>query len=151
MWSSLQSTIHMEPRSMEYNGEEINPARPTKWLNIHCRRYFIWIKNVCLSPKFKRVSLNETPEFAFWDPNICVDFDLRYSKKIKIINKLKKKYFITKILIFTKLPNPIHKTRILKQVLITIPWLKFWALGLSTVANKHFIFYACTKWLPWIL
>ena len=28
-----------------------------------------------LSPKFKRVSLNETPEFPFWGLNICVDFD----------------------------------------------------------------------------
>ena len=27
------------------------------------------------SPKFKRVSLNETPEFPFWGLNICVDFD----------------------------------------------------------------------------
>ena len=34
-----------------------------------------------LSPKFKRVLLNETPKFPFWGLNICVDFDLRGSKK----------------------------------------------------------------------
>ena len=33
------------------------------------------------SPKFKRVSLNETPELPFWGLNICVDFDLRNSGK----------------------------------------------------------------------
>ena len=31
---------------------------------------------VAQSPKFKRVSLMETPEFPFWCLNICVDFDL---------------------------------------------------------------------------
>jgi len=36
---------------------------------------------VSLSPKFIRVSLNKTPEFSFWGLNICVDFDLRDSKK----------------------------------------------------------------------
>ena len=30
-----------------------------------------------LSPKFKRVLFNETPEIPFWSLNICVDFDLR--------------------------------------------------------------------------
>ena len=45
------------------------------------------------------------------------------------INKLKKTYFITKILIFTKLSNPIRETRVLKLVFITIPCLKFWALS----------------------
>ena len=44
------------------------------------------------SPKFKRVSLNETPEFPFWGLKICVDFDLRDSKKWNI-NKLKKIIF----------------------------------------------------------
>ena len=42
------------------------------------------------STKFKRVSLNETPEFPFWCLKICVDFDLRDSKKMENINKLKK-------------------------------------------------------------
>ena len=37
------------------------------------------------SPKFKRVSLNETPEFPFWGLNICVDFDLKDSKKWRIL------------------------------------------------------------------
>ena len=36
------------------------------------------------------------------------------------INKLKKKYLITKILIFLKLPNPIRETRGFKLVFITI-------------------------------
>ena len=45
------------------------------------------------SPKFKRVSLNETPEFPFWGLKICVDFDLRDLKKIENINKLKKIIF----------------------------------------------------------
>ena len=36
------------------------------------------------SPKFKRVSLNETPEFPFWGLKICVDFDLRDWKKMRI-------------------------------------------------------------------
>ena len=47
-----------------------------KWnLTIFCSLHNIQ------SPKFKRVLLNETPEFPFWDLNICVDFDLRDSKK----------------------------------------------------------------------
>ena len=33
------------------------------------------------SPKFKRVSLNETPEFPFWGLGNCVNFDLRNFKK----------------------------------------------------------------------
>ena len=36
---------------------------------------------VVQSPKFKRVLLDETPKFPFWGLNICVDFDLRGSKK----------------------------------------------------------------------
>ena len=36
-----------------------------------------------MSPKFKRVSLNETPEFPFWGLNVCVDFDLRDFKKME--------------------------------------------------------------------
>ena len=43
-----------------------------------------------LSPKFKIVSLNETPEFPFWDLIFCVDFDFRDSEKMENINKLKK-------------------------------------------------------------
>ena len=39
------------------------------------------MKLCALSPKFKRVSLNETPEFPFWGLKFCVDFDLRDSKK----------------------------------------------------------------------
>jgi len=81
------------------------------------------------SPKFKRVSLNETPEFPFWGLNICVDFDLRDSKKMENINKLKKIIFQFKNLkFFTKLPDPIRETRVLKLVFITLYCLKFWAL-----------------------
>ena len=39
-----------------------------------------------LSSKFKRVSLKETHEFPFWGLNICVDFDIRDSKKMENIN-----------------------------------------------------------------
>ena len=45
------------------------------------------------------------------------------------MKKLNKKYFITKILISTRLPNPNSKTRVLKLVFTTIPCLKFWPLG----------------------
>ena len=48
------------------------------------------------SPKFKRVSLDKTTEFPFWGLNICVDFDLRDSKKSENINKLKKIIFHNK-------------------------------------------------------
>jgi hypothetical protein len=44
------------------------------------------------------------------------------------MEKLNKKYFITKILIFTKLPNPIPETRVSELVFITIPCHKFWVL-----------------------
>ena len=48
-------------------------------------------------------------------------------EKIEIYKQTKKKlYFITKILILTKLPNPIRETRVLKLVFRTIPCLKFW-------------------------
>jgi len=40
--------------------------------------------------KFKRVSLNETLEIPFWGLNICVDFDLRDSKKMENMKKLNK-------------------------------------------------------------
>ena len=48
------------------------------------------------SPKFKRVSLKKTPELPSWGLNICVDFDLRESKKIENINKLNKIIFHNK-------------------------------------------------------
>jgi len=56
-----------------------------------------------LSPKFKRVSLNETLEFPFWGLNICVDFDLRDSKKMENLNQVKKIIFYYKNI-------DIHKT-----------------------------------------
>ena len=45
-------------------------------------------------------------------------FDSRDSTKIENIKKLNKKYFITKILIFTKLHNPILETRVSKLVYV---------------------------------
>ena len=55
------------------------------------------------SPKFKRVSLDKTPEFPFCGLNICVHFDLRDSKKIENINKLNK-------IIFHNKNIDVHKT-----------------------------------------
>ena len=54
------------------------------------------------SPKFNRVSLNETPEFPFWGHKICVDFDLRDSKK-------NGEYKQTKKIIFHYKNTDIHK------------------------------------------
>ena len=76
---------------------------------------------VAQSPKFKRVSLMETPEFPFWCLNICVDFDLGDFKIMENIKKLNKIIFHYKIFISTKLPNPIHATRVSKLVFIAIP------------------------------
>ena len=61
--------------------------------------------NVCYnqSPKLKRVSLDKTPEFPFWGFNICVEFDLRDSKKMENTNKLNK-------IIFHNKNIDIHKT-----------------------------------------
>ena len=57
----------------------------------------------CLSPKFKRVSLNETLEFPFWRLNICVDFGLRNSQQMENMKKLNKITFHNKHI-------DIHKT-----------------------------------------
>ena len=38
---------------------------------------------------------------------------------------------------YTKLPNPIHETRVLKLVFRTIPCLKFWALVYSLVLTMY--------------
>ena len=72
-----------------------NPIRETRVLKL------VFITIPCLkfwaqSPKLKRVSLNETPEFRFWGLDICVDFDLRDSKKMENINKVKKIIFYYK-------------------------------------------------------
>ena len=45
------------------------------------------------------------------------------------MKKPKKTIFLAKILISTKLPNPIRKTQVSKLVFRTIPCLKFWAQG----------------------
>ena len=52
------------------------------------------------------------------------------------MKKMNKIIFITKILISTKLSNPIRETRILKLVFITIPCLKFWAQS-NLRSNKY--------------
>ena len=56
-------------------------------------------------PEIKKsiVSLNETLEFPFWGLNICVDFDLRDSKKMENLNQVKKIIFYYKNI-------DIHKT-----------------------------------------
>ena len=46
--------------------------------------YICTIFIITQSPKFKRVSLNETPEFSFRGLNICVDFNLRDSEKRRV-------------------------------------------------------------------
>ena len=38
----------------------------------------------CLNRKFKRVSVNETPEFRFWGLNICVDLHQELENKERI-------------------------------------------------------------------
>ena len=65
--------------------------------------YTVYLYTVNLSPKFKRVSLNETPEFPFWGLNIRVNFDLRDLKKIENMNNLNKVIFHYKNI-------DIHKT-----------------------------------------
>ena len=56
------------------------------------------------------------------------------------VKKPNKKYLITKILITTKLPNPIRKTRVLKLVFITIPCLKFWAQGVRNRIQNRLLY-----------
>ncbi len=51
------------------------------------------------------------------------------------MKKLNKKSFHNKILISTKLPNPILETRVSKLVFTIIPYLKFWAL--CAVPSTH--------------
>ena len=51
---------------------------------------------IILNPKFKRVSLNETPDFTFWGLSIFVDFDLRDSKKMENMKKLNRIIFHNK-------------------------------------------------------
>ena len=65
------------------------------------------------SPKFKRVSLNETLEFPFWRLNICVDFGLRYSKNMENMKKLNKVIVHNKNINIHKTPYPIRETRVL--------------------------------------
>ena len=55
------------------------------------------------------------------------------------MKKLNIKYFITKILISTKLPNRIRKTRVLKLVFKRDPVLSF---GLCVSVNSSFFYFA---------
>ena len=76
---------------------------------------------------------NRIIQFPFWGLYICVDFDLRDSKKIENIHKLNKIISHNKNIDIRKtIPNPIRETRVLKLVLRTIPCLKFWALVTQT-------------------
>ena len=65
--------------------------------------HLLLFTNSAQSPKFKRVSLNETPELPFWGLNICVDFDLRDSEKMENMKKLNNILFYNKNI-------DIHKT-----------------------------------------
>ena len=69
---------------------------------------------------FQRVSLNKTDEFPF-------RFLTFVYMKYEMWKNKKKSYFITKILISTRLPNPVRETRVPKPCFITIHCLKFWA------------------------
>ena len=66
---------------------------------------YIYIFLHALSQKLKTgyTILYDIPKFPFWGLNICVDFDLSYSKKIKIINKLNE-------IIFHNKNIDLHKT-----------------------------------------
>jgi len=68
--------------------------------NVHCQ---FATTGYSQSPKVKRVLLNETPKFPFWGLNICVDFDLRGSKKMENMKKINK-------IIFHNKKIDIHKT-----------------------------------------
>ena len=46
--------VDIHPRSMKYKGEGIDPARPTILFYMLCRRYFIWIRNICLMYKCRK-------------------------------------------------------------------------------------------------
>ena len=67
-----------------------NPEREGVYFNIQSSRFWgqtvitCTYSSIALSPKFKRVLLNETPEFPFWGLYFCVYFDLRDSTKWRI-------------------------------------------------------------------
>jgi len=42
-----------QSRGITYNGEEIDPAHPIIWLYMLCRRFLIWIRNICLMYKYR--------------------------------------------------------------------------------------------------
>ena len=56
------------------------------------------------------------------------------------MKKLNKMIFHNKILISTKLPNPIRETRVSKLVFITIPCLKFWAQRSADTYTVQYMF-----------
>ena len=60
-------------------------------------------------------------------------------ERMENITILNKKCFIKKLLISTKMPNPIRETPVLKLVFITIPCLKFCALPIYKCS-------LCTGW-----
>ena len=89
--------------------------------------------SILQSPKFKRVSLNETLEFPFWRLNICVDFGLRNSQQMENMKKPNKIIFHNKHIDIHK---TIRETRVSKLVFITILCLKFWAQCNSDELNS---------------
>ena len=54
-------------------------------------------------PEIKKSIVGQNSRAPFWGLNICVDFDLRDSKKIENINKLNK-------IIFNNKNIDVHKT-----------------------------------------
>ena len=103
----------------------------------------------------KSVSYNSEPEIlksivkrnsrvSFFGSDHFWNFDFRDSTKMENMKKLNKKYFMTKILI--KLSNPVPETRVSKLVYITIPCLKFWALGdFAYISYLCLFIYLCIR------
>ena len=95
---------------------------------------------ICQRRKFKRVSLNKTPEFPFCDLYIFVDKNVRISinwylqisltlfTKPWLRNRVLWRYSVLSFGLCFIAWNLIWETRVLKLVFTTIPCLKLWAL-----------------------
>jgi len=128
------------PTGMEWGG--IPPPRIeifqicgiTMETKLFCKRNFKWpsmYREIMFDSQ--RYPLNLLPDNDEVDILMCTAEDW--------VKKLNEIIFHNKILISTKLPNPINETRVSKLVFITIPFLKFWAQGDSrlqcTLYNVH--------------
>ena len=85
----------------------------------------------------KEYRWTKLPSFLFGVLKFCRFWFKRFEKNGDY-KQTEKKYFITKILIFTKMSKPIRETRVLKLVFITIPCLKFCALLYFAVKIRVF-------------